>query len=187
MEIPDLPEMHQELESDYGLESQWRGQGSEVSLCRERLIKWCNGKGLDLGCGPSKISPEVIGIDDSDRSMSPMVRDISNLECFGDSSFDFVFSSHALEDIQDTAGILKEWIRVLKSGGYLVLYCPDKQYYYNIGHPRYNVRHKHDFYWWDICRIINEINPKTVLEHYARYGPVYKVGEWSWELVIKKL
>lgn len=185
MDIPDLPEMHQDLEPDYGKEEDKKAK-DEVSLCRPRLLKWCRGVGLDLGCGTSKICKEAIGIDDRDRCVAQMAIDIANLQCFLNNSFDYIFSSHALEDIQNTSAALKEWLRVLRSGRYLVLYCPDKQYYFNIGHPLANVRHKHDYYWWDVAQIINEIMPTCKLIHYARYGPVYKMGEWSWELVVQK-
>lgn len=187
MDIPDLPEMKINLRPDYGEESQWRGRGSEVTLCRERLLSFCRGVGLDLGCGSDKIRKEAIGIDIADKSCAQMVRDISDLSPFASNSFDYVFSSHALEDIANYRKALTEWLRVLRLGGYLVLYGPDKQYYYNIGHSRANQQHKHDFYWWDIARVIDTINPKCELVHYGRYGPVYLTGEWSWDLVVRKL
>jgi hypothetical protein len=35
----------------------------EVDHCRHRLMKYCRGQGLDLGCGNSKIRIDAIGID----------------------------------------------------------------------------------------------------------------------------
>jgi len=186
MQIPDLPEMHMELPKQYGKEQDKKAT-AEVDMCRERLIQWCQGEGLDLGCGASKIKPDVIGIDDCDKRVANILGDITDLSRFATGVFDFIFSSHALEDIQDTKSTLTEWLRVIKPGGYLVLYCPDKQYYYNLDDPRHNQRHKHDFYWWDVAKIINEINEDTELIHYNRIGPVYETGEWSWELVVRKL
>lgn len=192
MFIPELPEMQGELPHKYGEEKNKR-RTAEVDACQERLLKWCQGSGLDLGCGPKKIRPEAIGIDDSCAWVAQITGDISDLSMFRSNSFDYVFSSHALEDIEATRSTLKEWLRVIKNyrnpekpGGYLVLYCPDPQYYYNIGHPKANTRHKHDYYWWDVARIISAIHPDGELIHYARYGPVYEVGEWSWELVVQK-
>ena len=185
MFIPELPEMQGELPLKYGEEKNKR-RTAEVDACRERLLKWCQGSGLDLGCGPQKIRPEAIGIDDVCAKNAQITGNISDLFMFRNNGFNYIFSSHALEDIGDTCSTLKEWFRVLSPGGFLVLYCPDPQYYYNIGHPKANTRHKHDYYWWDIARIINEIQPTAVLHHYARYGPVYKCGEWSWELVVGK-
>jgi ubiquinone/menaquinone biosynthesis C-methylase UbiE len=49
-----------------------------------------------------------------------------------DNSMDFVFSHHVLEHIgktdicdEDNYEALKEWIRILKSGGYLICVVPD--------------------------------------------------------------
>jgi len=198
MIIPKLPEMVGGLTRKYGEEkdkgrTQHTKHRYEVDACQERLVKWCQGCGLDLGCGAQKIRPEAIGIDDSCALVAQITGDISDLSMFRSNSFDYIFSSHALEDIGNTLGTLKEWLRVIKNyrnpekpGGFLVLYCPDPQYYYNIGHPKVNTRHKHDYYWWDVAKIINEINPESELMHYARHGPVYEVGEWSWEIVVQK-
>lgn len=191
MIIPDLPEMHGELERLYGEETDKKRTKQtshcfEVDACRPRLIKWCEGCGLDLGCGREKIRPEAVGVDLYPSQASQVVRNICDLNVFADNSFNYVFSSHALEDIEDSLNTLKEWLRVIKKEGYLVLYCPDPQYYYNIGHPKANTAHKHDYYWWDVAKIINDIHPFSILKHYGRYGPVYECGEWSWELVVQK-
>lgn len=41
-------------------------------------------------------------------------------------SLDFVYSSHLLEDFEDWMPLLKEWTRVLKRGGFLIVLMPDK-------------------------------------------------------------
>jgi ubiquinone/menaquinone biosynthesis C-methylase UbiE len=48
---------------------------------------------------------------------------------FRDSVLDYVFSSHCLEDFTDTQAVLREWARVLKPGGRIVLFLPDQQTY----------------------------------------------------------
>ena len=50
----------------------------------------------------------------------------SNLQCIGDSSYDFVLSSHCIEHLANPLGGLAEWIRVLKQDGLLVLVVPHK-------------------------------------------------------------
>ena len=35
----------------------------ETDHCRGRLLRYCAGQGLDLGCGAVKIKPEAIGVD----------------------------------------------------------------------------------------------------------------------------
>lgn len=46
---------------------------------------------------------------------------------FDGGSLDFVYSSHLLEDYLDWMPILKEWVRVLKTGGKLIVLVPDKK------------------------------------------------------------
>jgi ubiquinone/menaquinone biosynthesis C-methylase UbiE len=68
------------------------------------------------------------------RNLSPpvppthYVGDVQDLP-FKDGVLDCVFSSHCLDDIEDTAACLKEWARVLKVGGYLVIYSADERAY----------------------------------------------------------
>lgn len=112
---------------------------SETATCRERLAAYCVGNGLDLGFGGDPIVRSAICIDraetDSARSHherpSPthIVGDIWHLRWFVDGSLDYVYSSHALEDAKDTRAVLKEWLRVIRPGGYLVLFLPDQKTY----------------------------------------------------------
>lgn len=43
---------------------------------------------------------------------------------FEDESYDFVLSSHVIEHIFDPIGAMKEWLRVIKTGGYVFTICP---------------------------------------------------------------
>ena len=122
-------------------------QGHEVRKTRWRACPYLRGKGLDLGCGPEKVldTVNVIGVDNNKDSAlfgieatATNVRcDISDLSMFGSASFDFVFSSHALEHFEysKVPGMLKDWFRVLKVGGYLVLYLPDEDQYPKCAEP----------------------------------------------------
>src|ERR1700722_11359160 len=48
---------------------------------------------------------------------------------FDDCTQDAVYSSHCLEHIDDDVGALRDWFRVLKIGGYLVLTVPHQYLY----------------------------------------------------------
>ncbi|WP_296340617.1 class I SAM-dependent methyltransferase [Reyranella sp.] len=63
---------------------------------------------------------------------------------FNDESQDAVYSSHTLEHIEDSIGALREWFRVLKSGGYLVIAVPHQFLYEKKLKlpPRFNYDHK---------------------------------------------
>jgi len=97
----------------------------ETSKAKLRRVRqgffdsYCTGKGLDVGYGGDLVAPNCRGwdVEDGDAHM------LATLE---DNSFDFVYSSHLLEHLEDPSLALKNWWRVLKPGGYLVLYIPDR-------------------------------------------------------------
>lgn len=115
-------------------------QGNESAKTRWRAIIHCRGRGLDLGCGPEKLidSPNCIGVDSNiDASIFgrpakyDIKADVTELSLFGTGSMDWVFSSHVLEHIPlpKVPDTLREWMRVIKPGGNLVLYLPDMDQY----------------------------------------------------------
>jgi ADP-heptose:LPS heptosyltransferase len=80
--------------------------------------------------------------------------DCTKLSLFADGGVDAVFSSHLLEHIEDHAAALAEWWRVIRPGGYLILYLPHKEHYPNIGQEGANPDHKHDFMPGDIIQVM---------------------------------
>lgn len=120
----------------------------ESAKIRWELPRWTRGHGLDIGCGPYKPFNHFIGVDNGSTFMGPVqpdVRaDIANLSMFASQSMDFCFSSHALEDFPYGAvpAVLAEWWRLIKVGGYLVLYLPDEHEYPLVGEPGANPAHQ---------------------------------------------
>ncbi len=168
----------------------WRWP-SETSKCRARLAPFCTGYGADLGFGGDPIVPHAIRVDLPQPYASlgdlpvQLGGDARRLTWFRDESLDFIYSSHLLEDYEDTEAVLREWLRVLKPGGRLVTFCPDEQVYRRhcaaTGQP-YNHAHKHaDFslaYVKDILRRIGQ--SRDIYEN-----PLVDV--YSWDLVSEKL
>lgn len=138
--------------------------GNEAGKIVWELVPYTRGRGLDLGCGPSKAFPHFIGVDNyTDKQlfgidMKPdVVSSCERLDVFGSASMDFVFSSHLLEHIKDHGAALKEWWRLIKPGGYLVLYLPHKLFYPNVGQEGANPDHKHDFMPDDIVQAMKDV------------------------------
>jgi len=153
----------------------------EVDHCRHRLMKYCRGQGLDLGCGLSKIRTDAIGID-LYCPAADMNGDARILDNYPNDYFDYVFSSHLLEEIDNTEMTIREWLRILKPGGNLVLYQADKNVYYSFGDSRCNKNHKHHFTKDELWDIINKIGNVKLLHIQDPIGE-----EWSFELVVQKL
>lgn len=99
-----------------------------------------HGKTLDLGCGGKKIHPKAVGVDIRPNgtlgvgynSVHPSVGDVScdvvDLSPFPDKSVDGILAKHLIEHIIRPIPALKEWARVLKDGGKLVIIVPDWRY-----------------------------------------------------------
>ena len=63
-----------------------------------------------------------------------------------DNSVDFIVSSHCLEHLVDPLEGLRNWIRVLKPGGHLIVTIPDEDLYEQGQWPsNNNLDHKHTF------------------------------------------
>lgn len=160
---------------------------SETSKCRARLAPYCKGYGLDIGFGGDPIVSHAIRVDlptpysGVGFQTVQLGGDASKLIWFRDDCLDFIYSSHLLEDYENTENVIREWLRVLKPGGHLVIFCPDEQVYRKhcaaTSQP-YNTCHKHaDFSLSYVKRILDKIGQtKNIYEN-----PL--VDQYSWDLV----
>ena len=164
---------------------------SETSKCRSRLAPFCKGYGLDLGFGGDPITPNAIRVDlptpytKVGHQSVQLGGDASKLVWFRNECLDFVYSSHLLEDYEDTEAVLREWLRVLKPGGHLVTFCPDEQAFRKhcaaTGQP-YNTAHKHAEF--------SLVFVKQILERIRQSKNIYEnplVDVYSWDLVCQKV
>lgn len=165
--------------------------GREVDKARPRLNKYCLGSGVDIGCGgietdslsgyrQNKINELAIGVD---LSQTQLCGRADNLYWFNDEVLDYIFSSHLLEHMGDIPATIKEWFRVLKPEGMVVMYLPLKGHYPSMGHPDANRDHKMD------------LSPKILLDLLMKVGLLFEVvyiqeqiegEEYSFDFVIRK-
>jgi len=109
-------------------------QGSETAKVRHLVLPWCKGLGADVGFGGDKIQKEnCLGIDYAQpyvyagKDKVDIAVDLyKELIPLPDNYFDYIYSSHLIEDFEDTKHILKEFIRLIKPGGNLILVFPDQ-------------------------------------------------------------
>jgi SAM-dependent methyltransferase len=99
---------------------------------RDAIAGYAQGKLLDIGCGNKPY--EILFKDKIDRYIgcdiiqsSDNVVDFlcpANELCFGNETFDTVFSTQTLEHVADHQGMVSEAYRVLKPGGYAIFTVP---------------------------------------------------------------
>lgn len=125
-------------------------KNDEASKIRWELVPYFRGQCLDIGCGPYRVFPHFIGVDNGDHwghFDNVRVEDAEKLPLFASAQVDLAFSSHLLEhfEYEKVPSVLKEWMRVTKIGGYLILYLPDEDQYPKCGTEYANKDHK-----WDV-------------------------------------
>jgi len=102
-------------------------------------LKYFKGEGMDIGCGNDPIFPDCFTFEQCDG-------DANNILKYVRRQYDWVYSSHYLEHMQDPAAALKDWGTLVKVGGYLIITVPDEDLYEQGHFPSiYNTEHKHTF------------------------------------------
>jgi len=69
------------------------------------------------------------------------INEASNLQVIPNEKYDFLIASHCLEHCANTLKTVKEWLRVIKKGGCILLILPDKRYTFD--HNRTVTAFKH--------------------------------------------
>ncbi|MEI7444263.1 MAG: methyltransferase domain-containing protein [Burkholderiales bacterium] len=106
------------------------------------------GKGIDVGGRPDPLSlyVELFPRLESVRSWDLEDGDAQYLEGVPDGSLDFVHSSHCLEHLVDPRVGLRNWVRVIRPGGHVIVTVPDEDLYEQGAFPStYNADHKWTF------------------------------------------
>lgn len=110
----------------------------EIDAEGKIIQQYCNGGvTIELGCGGQKTIPAAIGVDiipkgeqipyvDA-KSVADVVADVSKPLPFKDDYADTVIARQVLEHCLDSVSCLREWRRILKPGGRLLISCPDER------------------------------------------------------------
>lgn len=161
---------------------------SETSRHRHRFASHLgprNGCGLDLGSGGDPICPTAIQVEleeqytpDLGGAYPVQLRgDATRLRWFADGVFDYVYSSHLLEDFAEWEPVLREWVRVLKPGGHLLLLIPDKDRFAAAvanGQPP-NIAHRHEGRIGELTEYANILGLRVIEDRYAGSEDDYNI------------
>jgi SAM-dependent methyltransferase len=160
---------------------------------RERFFdRYLQGAGIDIGCGDDPVTPDCVRWDRPNDAYAPQ------------GEFDWVYSSHCLEHLDDPERALRAWWSVLKPGGHLIVIVPHRDLYEKkvVLPSLWNGEHKH--FWvpaWDeppctrgLFMALMRAVPRakllrlTVEDEGWDSVPVteHSHGEYSIELVVRK-
>jgi len=118
-------------------------------LADSRFVrKYFVGEGIDIGGKPDPLSiyQEFFPLMQSVRTWDLEDGDAQFLETVSDGSYEFIHSSHCLEHLHDPVEGLKNWLRVVKDDGYLIITIPDEDLYEQGEFPStFNLDHKWTF------------------------------------------
>lgn len=159
--------------------------------------KYCKGEGIDIGYGGDIVVPGCLGWDFEQG-------DAQYMSGVKDHSYDFVYSSHTLEHMIDPSISLINWWRILRPGGFLIVFIPHRELYEKKRKlpSKFNPNHKH-FFLLDrdekpdtigiipfVRRTLSGfeiIYAKECSENHTITEPnLHSDGEYSIEIVLKK-
>jgi len=112
------------------------------------VTRYFTGEGIDIGAGPDPLNlyaelfPLITGV----RIWDVIDGDAEFMNGCDDAQYDFVHSSHCLEHSRTPEVALKNWLRILKPGGHLVVLIPEEDMYEQGVFPStFNGDHKWTF------------------------------------------
>ncbi len=134
---------------------------------------------VEIGVGAQKTVPQVIGVDripkgqpipflDGALSVADVIADADDALPMEDASTDTIIARHVLEHLVNSVKSLKDWHRVLKKGGRLIISVPDERITETIG---LNPEHVHAF-TPESLGLLGEAVGFTIVEHKEYYNGV---------------
>jgi SAM-dependent methyltransferase len=176
---------------------EFRSYNSETERYRCLTVPYCVGNGVDVGSGGMPVVPWAIQIElpsneyahyhSGDSRSQPMCcyRGYAEDLPFKDGTLDFVYSSHLLEDFLDWYPCLREWTRVLRKGGKLIILMPDKKLWAEeLARGRVpNCSHRHEPTVGELSTYANRLGWKVIKDELTDLVP----GDYSLIGLFEKL
>jgi SAM-dependent methyltransferase len=131
--------------------------GNAMQFIAPTALQFCKGRGLDIGAGKWPL-PGAQPVDLAtlgDAMQLPLNRERA------DGCWDFAFSSHCLEHLENPVAALEHWKRRLRPGGVLCLYLPHPDMAY--WRPQNCRKHLHLFWPKDVAEMLRDLGFVDVL------------------------
>lgn len=138
---------------------EFQAHGNAAQFAIPFAKKMLKGHGLDIGC--SKLEWAFPGAVPVDLSFEDGLYHANNLPEYA-SGFDYIFSSHCLEHVDDWVKTLEYWSTTLCSGGILFLYLP--HYSQEYWRPWNNSKH---------VNVLTDVMLRDYLNGCGKYSKVF--------------
>jgi SAM-dependent methyltransferase len=181
-------------------------------LADSRFVrKYFRGHGIDVGGAPDPLMlyRELFPLVESIKTWDLEDGDAQFMAGVADETYDFVFSSHCLEHLNDPHEGLKNWLRVTKPNGYVIFALPEEDLYEQGVFPStFNRDHKNTFTilksksWSErsinVLELVSGLGPTAAVEKIELLDSTYRfdlprfdqtltpVGESGIEVIIRK-
>lgn len=177
----------------------------------EFLRRYFVGHGIDIGGKPDPLAlyGEFFPLMKSVRTWDLEDGDAQFMAGLPDNTLDFISSSHCLEHINEPLEALRNWVRIVRPGGFIVILIPDEDLFEQGQFPStFNRDHKWTFTIWkdkswsersiNVIDLIRQLGPMARVEKIELLTASYRfdlprydqtmtpVGEAAIEIVIRK-
>lgn len=175
------------------------------------IRKYFVGNGVDIGGKPDPLIlySEFFPLMGEVKVWDLEDGDAQHMAGVEDNTFNFVHSSHCLEHLNDPEEGLRNWLRIVKPNGYIIVMIPEEDLYEQGVFPStFNRDHKHTFtlhknHSWsqksvNVLEMLTKLGPAARIEKVELLNSTYRfdlprfdqtstpVGECAIEFIVRK-
>lgn len=151
------------------------GETSKSKARRERegFFLLLEGRGIDIGCGADKVTDDAEEWDMYQRGHG----DATDMAGVLDETYDWVYSSHTLEHLDNPGRALQSWWRILKPGGRLIVTVPHRDLYEKRERPPSKWNHEHKVFFVPDRHLFDDVlGLKQLVEESLPYGTIERLA-----------
>ena len=150
----------------------------------DRVMGYCRGVGADVGCGRRTLGPHCLTVDwqNPDAQIHARAESLP----FESESLDFVYAGHVIEHCENPLATVREWLRVVKPLGYVVIICPDRRGTPPRGSTAYDAQHKGDYVAEELVEILSVIPDASIINRDFEALRLQDGRPWSFKVIMRK-
>ena len=138
----------------------------------------------DVGCGGHTVFPHMLTVDwfhPDAQYKAP-----ADALPFEAESLDGVYGSHILEHLENPLGTIREWLRVVKPLGYVVVVHPDRRGTPARGSEHFDSQHKGEYTAEELYELVTCLEGVSVVNRDFEALTIQPPFPWSFKLILRK-